>query len=206
MSTSITENEFLVREDTCQGDSIRLLFIGFIRPEKGLEYLIRALPKIETRHPVHLAVVGSWGQFSKEHDRLQSLATELSVNGRISWEGYATFGHDLFDQMDRSDILVLPSVSEGTPRVLVEARARSLPIVSTTVGGIPSSVTDGEDGLLVPPRDPLALASAVSRLIQDGDLRCRIIRAGRENVRTLTVDRFVELVVDLLAGGRASCR
>lgn len=199
VSTSITEEDFHHRADTCREHPIRLLFVGFVRPEKGLEYLIRALPAIKAPQRVNLAIVGACDQFGQERSRLERISTELGVQSRVSWEGYASFHSALFDQMDRSDILVLPSLSEGTPRVLIEARARSLPVVSTTVGGIPSSVTHGEDGLLVPPRDPVALASSISRLIGDGDLRRRLIHNGRENMRGRTVDRFVELVADLLA-------
>ncbi len=199
VSTTITDEDFRVRDDTCRSDPIRLLFVGFIRPEKGLEYLIRALPGIDTPARLQLGIVGSWGQFTDERDRLQRLAVQLGVDRCISWEGYAPFGAELFDQMDRSDLLVLPSLSEGTPRVLVEARARSLPIVSTAVGGIPSSVTHGQDGLLVPPADPVGLCSAISQVIRDGDLRRRLIRNGRRNVRRLTVECFAEQVVALLS-------
>ncbi len=204
VSTSITEADFLVRDDTCLGDSIRILFVGFIRPEKGLEYLIRALPRVETAKPVRLALVGPSDQFAGERKRLEGIVLELGLTDHVSWEGYAAFGRDLFDQMDRSDVLVLPSVSEGTPRVLVEARARSLPVISTTVGGIPSSVTDGEDGLLVPPCNVGALARALSSVIDDGDLRRRLIDRGRERVSGLTVGRFAALVMQQLTDSSAS--
>jgi glycosyltransferase involved in cell wall biosynthesis len=199
VSTSITEEDFLVRNDTCSGPAIRLLFVGFIRPEKGIEYLIRALPLVDAGKPIQLALVGSWDKFSSERDRLVALIGELGLTDMVSWENHAPFGRPLFDRMDRSDILVLPSLSEGTPRVLVEARARSLPIVSTLAGGIPDSVCDGEDGLLVPPRDAVALASAISRLVTDGALRRRLIRRGRERVKGLTVGHFADLVAGLLA-------
>lgn len=198
VSTSISEQDSHSREDTCQEPTIRLVFVGFIRPEKGLEYLLRAMPQLQVPKPVHLAVVGSWEQFSTERDRLISIIDQLGLGKRVTWEGYAAFGSDLFRQLDRSDILVLPSLSEGTPRVLIEARARSLPVVATNVGGIPSSVVDGEDGLLVPPRDPTALAAAISRIIRDGDLRRRLIHTGRDNVRMFTTDRFGDLVMRLL--------
>ena len=94
------------------------------------------------------------------------------------------------------------SLSEGTPRVLVEARARSLPVVATNVGGIPSSVTDGEDGLLVPPRDPAAIARGISRIVGDEDLRTQLIRNGLERVKACTVGRFVDLAVDRLVSDK----
>ena len=195
VSTSITEDDFLLRDDTCTQENVRVLFVGFIRAEKGIEYLLRALPLIRSKKPVKVALVGSAKQFPEEHQRLSKLLSELGIEKLVSWEGYARHGAELFEQMDRSDLLVLPTLSEGTPRVLVEARARSLPVVSTTVGGIPSSVTDGEDGLLVAPRDPAALAEAITRIIGDGVLRRRLIERGRERVRDLTIDRFVDLVV-----------
>lgn len=200
VSTTITRDDFHLREDTCNGKSIRLLFVGMIRPEKGLEFLIRALPLIESPKPVHLALVGSWDQFSLERNRLMEIIQSLKIENQVHWEGYAAFGHALFDQYDRSDILVLPSISEGTPRVLVEARARSLPIVSTNVGGIPSSITQGEDGLLVEPRDVKAMAQAVSKIIRDESLRKKLITQGRKNVEQITVEKFVELVMALLTG------
>jgi glycosyltransferase involved in cell wall biosynthesis len=199
VSTSITAEEFLVRDNACEGDRIRLLFVGFIRPEKGLEYLLRAMPLIECGRPVELSIVGSWSQFPAEHDRLTRVADELRISHRISWEGYAAFGAELFSHLDRADLLVLPSLSEGTPRVLVEARARSVPVVSTRVGGIPGSVTDGVDGILVPPGDAPALAAAITRIVGDRDFRGKIVAAGRERVASFTVDRFVNLVVGLLA-------
>jgi len=93
---------------------------------------------------------------------------------------------------------VLPTLSEGTPRVLVEARANSLPVVATNVGGIPTSVTDGVDGLLVPPKNVDALADAITRIVNDGELRRALIHNGLRSARSLTVDRFADLVVGVL--------
>lgn len=197
-SSTTSKDDFLVREDTCTGDAIRVLFLGFIRAEKGIEYLVRALPLVQSDRPVHIALVGGWDQFPTEHDRLVRIIAELGLTERVHWEGYVKYGSALFDQLDRSDLLVLPSVSEGTPHVLIEARSRSLPVVATRVGGIPGSITDGEDGLLVPPGDPAAIAQAVSRIIRDPALRQRLIRQGRQRVEKLTIEWFVDLLLDLL--------
>ena len=72
---------------------------------------------------------------------------------RVRWAGYVPYGKPLFDRMRAADIFVLPTLSEGTPHVLVEARANGLPCISTTVGGVPTRVTDGFDALLVPPKE-----------------------------------------------------
>jgi len=198
VSSTISDEDFTERPDTCGGPTIRILFVGIVRPEKGIEHLVRALPLLKVDRPVELSLIGSWTQFPHERQRLLRIIDELGAADRVRWEGYASFGSELFGQLDRGDLLVLPSLSEGTPRVLVEARARGVPVVATRVGGIPSSVHHEEDGLLVPPRDPEAIASAVTRIIRDGALRRRLIMLGRERMRELTLSRFVDLILELL--------
>lgn len=100
---------------------------------------------------------------------------------------------------DAADILVLPTLSKGTPRVLIEARARGLPVVCSNVGGIPGSVTHEQDGLLVLPKDPVELARAISRIIEDDHLRRRLIQDAFQHAKRFTVERFIE---ELLASIR----
>ena len=85
---------------------------------------------------------------------------------------------NLFELYRSHDVFVLPSLSEGTPRTLVEARAFGCPVVATRVGGIPSSVQHGVNGLLVPPNDSQGLASAVERVLSEEPLRLKLIAEG----------------------------
>jgi glycosyltransferase involved in cell wall biosynthesis len=198
VSSTISADDIHERADTCQGEGTQLLFVGFPRPEKGLQYLIEALPRIRRACSCTLTIVGAAEQFRAYRAELERLAERLGVAERICWVGYVAYGPALFRYLRNADILVLPTLSEGTPRVLVEARANGLPVIATNVGGIPTSVSDGHDGLLVPPKEPQAIAAAIERLVTDGELRRTLIRNGLASARRMTVARFVNLVADVL--------
>ena len=198
VSSTITEDDFSFREDTCQDDPIRILFIGFVRPEKGLEYLIEALPKLKCGRPWLLTIVGSSAQHEQYRARLDERIQELGITSQIQWQGHVSHGLALWEYLRSHDVFVLPSLSEGTPRVLVEARANSLPVIATDVGGIPTSVINGFDGLLVPPKDPDAIARALDKVMTQDDLRRTLIRGGQQSARRLTIGCFVETVLNQL--------
>jgi glycosyltransferase involved in cell wall biosynthesis len=106
----------------------------------------------------------------------------------------------MFEYLRTCDIFVLPTLSEGTPRVLVEARANSIPVISTNVGGIPTSITDGFDGLLVNPKDSEAIAEAINLIAENDTLRKKLIANGLKSVRNMTVDKFAKRVIGLING------
>lgn len=197
VSTTLTENDLYEREDTCQADPVRILSLCYIRPEKGIEYLIEAFARLRTQRPTELVLVGSRDRYPTYQAKLDALVAEHGLQDRVTWAGHASY-HEVARHMQEADIFAFPTLSEGTPRVLVEARANSLPLVSTNVGGIPSSVTDGYDGLLVPPKDPQAMADAIERLVVDGPLRRQLIANGYRKAKELTVKRFVSRVTEIL--------
>ena len=194
VSSTIREQEFFHRIDTCQRRVVRILFVGYIRPEKGIEYLLEAVSMLEPDVTWELEIVGP-DVFPKYRKKVDRTVAVLGLRDRIRWTGYVPNGQPLFERMRAADLFVLPTLSEGTPHVLVEARANGLPCISTTVGGVPSTVTDGFDALLVPPKDPRALTLAIERVIRDGDLRRALIRNGLMAARKQTLERFVEIVV-----------
>ena len=190
VSSTIRESEFYSRSDTCQGPVIRILFVGFLRPEKGIEYLLEAVSQLHEDLPWELEIVGP-REFPDYCKRLEGIAAARGIRERIRWSGYVPNGEPLFDRMRAADLFVLPTLSEGTPHVLVEARANGLPCISTTVGGVPTTVTEGYDALLVPPKKPQVLARAMERVIRDGELRRMLIRNGLMEARKQTLDRFI---------------
>ncbi len=143
-------------------------------PRKGHRYLFEAMVSIRSRLPdVVLLVVGD-GPLRGSLDRL---SVKLGVSAGIRFAGQV---EDVRRPLACIDVLVLPSIAEGLGVSLLEGMAMGLPVVGTSVGGIPDAVRDGVTGYVVPPRDPGALAERLLGLLAQPDLRLRMGRAARE--------------------------
>ncbi|HVM38989.1 MAG TPA: glycosyltransferase [Sphingomicrobium sp.] len=150
--------------------------VGNLNPIKGHEYLVRAMPRVLQRFPTaRLVMIGEGGAKAE----LEALARALGVEGAVIMAG---FRGDVPAVMRQIDICVQPSLQEAFGIVLLEAMAAARPVVATGVEGIPEIVVDGTTGLLVPPRDPEALAKAICALLQDGEARRAMGSAGRSRV------------------------
>jgi glycosyltransferase involved in cell wall biosynthesis len=164
-------------------DGLVIGTVSRLDPVKGVAFLVHAFSKVDR---AHLVVIGD----GPERAALESLAGGLGVAGRVHWVGHR---RNVPHLLPAFDLFVQPSLHEGLPNTILEAMAAGLPVVATAVGGTPEVVVDGVTGLLVPPRDPDALAQAIVRLLYTPDLRCRMGQAGRERVaQYFTVERMVE--------------
>ncbi len=153
--------------------------IGRFDPQKGQEHLLRALPAIRQRVPdVTVALMGEETRGESGYGRyLQKLADELGVRAVVR---VLPFTQEVPAFLQATDLIVLPSLSETYGYVLIEALAMGIPVVATEGGGVPEIVEEGRTGLLVPPADPEALASAVTRILTDNALREAMATAARE--------------------------
>lgn len=170
------------------GDPSRLLCVCRLAPEKGHRFLFEALTMLNARGiQCNLDIVGTGPLEEELHSRVRSMGLE----SQVTFHGYVPYGPELFSLYQRSGALVLSSLTEGFPQVINESLCIGLPTVATRVGGIPSFLSDGETALLVPPGDVTALASAIERIVKDGDLRRRLSRNGRALMKdnTLEVNR-----------------
>ena len=199
VSSALYANEIdSVKRQREKDQAFRIVFVGHLRPEKGFEMLFEAFEELLTHRPeAELHLVGPsierHGQLaSKLSDRLQAWIEK----GSVFMVGHKRFGPELFQCFADADVLALTSVCEGTPRVLVEARAFRCPVVATDVGGISSSINHEHDGLLVPSRDSSALAQAWLRIAQDEQLRENLTANGLRTASSLTVEAFSSAIVD----------
>lgn len=162
-----------------------ILFFGRIWPYKGLEYLIEAEPAISRQVPNVNIVIAGRGEKLARYRRLMSDPRRFEVHDRFVTR------EDREELFRRASVVVLPYVHASSSAVIPIAYAHGKPVVVTSVGGLPDDVEDGRTGLVVPPRDPAALAGALVRLLRDDRLRRELGEAGR---RKLEVENAPELV------------
>ncbi len=191
-TTTISAGDIVERDDTSVGAVVRLLCVSRVDPRKGLSVLPGVLQRlVEAGRDVSVDIIGPAVGRTGEHEQaaIEAAAAAGGVGDRLRFIGSLPLD-DLMTRYRRYDIFLLPTLpGEGIPRVLLEAMAAGLPIVTTEVAGIPSLVTDGRNGLLVEQPSVDAVAGAILRVIDDGDLRRRIIRGGLDTARAHTLDR-----------------
>jgi len=173
-----------------------------LHPWKGIEYFLEAAMIVSRRFPeVRFLIVGEGQVVDSPYKReLEGYAVRLGLGERVVFAGFRL---DVPEILAEVAVSVLPSLSEGLSNVLLESMAAGAPVVATRVGGNPEVVEDGETGLLVPPRDPAALAQAICRLLDSPELASRFGQAGRERViKRFSLERMVQatesLYLDLL--------
>ncbi len=175
-----------------------ILYVGRLSPEKGLYDLMYAI-KILSRLIKFKAIIVGDGCL---RDRLIYLSHELGIDGYIEFLGPIKWGEDLFNIMKGSDVLVLPSLTEGLPLVLIEAMSQGVPVVATNVGGITELIRDNFNGLLVRPNSPKELANAIIEIIKNVEKRENLIKNGLDTARINTfsvqIGRLAEKVNSLL--------
>jgi glycosyltransferase involved in cell wall biosynthesis len=176
-----------LRAELSRGGTQRVVLVPTrLDPQKGLPFLVEAACRVEG---AHFVVAGE----GPERRRLDSAIRKAGIADRISLLGYRA---DVPELVAASDLVVLPSLYEGLPLVVVEAMAGSRPVVATAVGGTDEAVVDGETGLLVPAADEGALASAITRLLEDPALARRFGEAGRRRAEAAFSDGAVAARVE----------
>jgi glycosyltransferase involved in cell wall biosynthesis len=173
--------------------------VGRLSPEKGYDLLIRSADQLRRAgHDVELLIAGT----GPEESRLQALADELDLAGRVRLIGHVADPRSLYEALD---LFALSSHTEGLPNVVLEAMAMGVAVVATRVAGVPRLIRDGECGVLVQPGCVEGLSAAIAGLLADPARRGRLAAAGRREV----VDRYgfaarmekVRDVYDGLLGG-----
>lgn len=171
--------------------------VGRLVPVKGHVHLLEAIHTLRKKDPNVRLVVAGEGELRKT---LENEAVRLGIGDAVCFLGWR---EDVDRLLDVADVFVLPSLNEGLGLVIVEAMAKKLPVVATTVGGVPEVVKNGETGFLVPAGEPQPLAEAMQRLSESADLRQAFGCAGFDRaVRLFSIAATVRRTEDVYASIR----
>jgi glycosyltransferase involved in cell wall biosynthesis len=181
-------------EDLRRNRHIRVVgTLSRCEPQKGLGHLLRAAAIVRERNrDTEFWIVGD----GPARRQLEALARQLAVDDVVRFRGWRS---DIGNVLSALDVFCLPSLWEQAPLALAEAMAMGLPVVATAVDGVPEMVNAGKTGILVPPKDPHALAAAICRLLDDPALAERMGKAGRERAeQMLALETMVSRYEDFL--------
>lgn len=185
-----------------------LAYAGRFDPRKGIDTLVRALSLL-TERPVHLVLAGGYDPLAPdgvEYERIVELVRELGLGERVHFLGRLA-SRRLSLVYAAADLSVVPSHYEPFGLVAIESMGCGTPVVASRVGGLQYSVEDGRTGLLVPPRDPAALAAACGALLSDPARLARMGEASHERTRrSFTWEAVAERLESLYHAMRAERR
>ena len=171
--------------------TVRMVFVGWLERDKGVFDLIEACRTLAATRRFTLDLVGD----GRAAEQARELVARYDLQAQVRFRGWLQ-QTQLHQILSESQVLVLPSWAEGLPNAMIEAMAARLAIVASTVGAIPEVIIDRQDGLLVAPRDPAALARALGEVIDDPDLRAALAaEAFRIANAEFGVERAVERLV-----------
>jgi glycosyltransferase involved in cell wall biosynthesis len=155
----------------------RILFLGRLEAAKGVFELLAAGARLAPAYPALCLVFGGEG----DAEALRKKAAELGIGERIELLGWVG-PQQRDEQLARASVFCLPSHAEGLPMAMLEAMAAGTAVVASSVGGIPETIVDGDNGLLAPPRDEEALAKRLAQVLGDETLRARLARNARVTI------------------------
>jgi glycosyltransferase involved in cell wall biosynthesis len=167
--------------------SVVAITVANLRREKDYANLLHAAQAALAREPRLVVLAVGQGPLA---DEVRELHRQLGLGDRVRLLGYRS---DVRDLLAAADLFVLGSAFEGLPVSIMEAMAAGLPVAATAVGGVPEAVVDGETGILVPPRDPAALAEAVVELAGDPGRRSRMGASGRRRATLFDIHTAVDV-------------
>jgi len=181
--------------ERARGERPLLAFAGRMTAPKALGVALEAVVQVPE---VELALAGD----GDERAALEARAHELGLDGRVRFLGPLPRA-EVLALFRQADAALLSSSWENFPHTLVEALAVGTPAIATNVGGVAEIVTDGENGLLVAPGDPAALADAIRRFLSDDELRARLSAAAAPSAERFSPDRIYGRLEEILARAAA---
>ena len=165
------------------GKQIKLLYVGRLSKEKGVDTALKTVGHLINKFGVRnltLDIIGEGNE--KYEENLHILSDSLSLKDHVNFKG-KLLPEEVLKEYNNYDMLLVPSIWDASPIVLIEAMSQGVPIIATKTGGIPERIKDGKNGLLVPTGDSVRMAEAIKKLVDDPSFYEKISRNGIKRVQ-----------------------
>ncbi|RLJ03745.1 MAG: hypothetical protein DRP08_03090 [Candidatus Aenigmatarchaeota archaeon] len=197
--TSLISDEDIIyrKPRDISSNSTNILYAGFLTENKGVHILLEAFARFREKYhtpdiKLHLAGDGYF------RPKLEEICQQLKITENVIFYGFIGDKEKLKQLFREADMFVLPSKSEGIPKVLLEAMAYGVPILTTNVGGIPDIIEDGVNGLLIPPGSPGGLVKGMAKILFDAKLRQKLIDGGYHFIKEHTKEKQAKEIIEYL--------
>jgi len=171
----IDTNTYLIKKN--QQQKINILYLAWVDRNKGIFELIEALKILDHKVDYVLNIAGD----GAAREEIVTLVNSLSLNNKVRMHGWVV-GNQKIELLKKTDIFILPSYFEGFPNSLLESMAAGIACISTNVGSVDDIIVDNENGILIPLKDKMAIAKALSNLIKSPDLRLKLGNNARKSI------------------------
>lgn len=171
-----------------------------LEPKNGVRYFVESVPAIAKQHPRILCLILGNDADPKYAEEVRALSKRIGADANVRFLGPIP-NPEMTGYYQVADVVVLPSLMEATSIAGLEALACGVPIVGTSVGGIPDIVHDGHNGVILPPKNPAAIAAAVTALLDDAERRTEYSNRARDlAVSRFSWDSIVNQTLNVYAG------
>jgi len=187
---NINKSSFYFRSvypDLSRKDQIDLLFVGAINERKGIKFLLQALSLMKEKN-IFLNLIGPGDEITS----YSRLSESLGLGKRVVFHGYLNNDDSLFTFYRNADIFILPSFSEGMPRVLYEAMSQGVPVITTPVNSIPYLFEDGKDCLFTQPGNAEDMSEKIHRLIHEKNLNSYLANNAYKTIEPIFKETAAE--------------
>ncbi|MGN7820731.1 glycosyltransferase family 4 protein [Chitinophaga sp. 22536] len=190
ISTTLNNKDFYVDEARqIPAEGLKLLYVGYLRKAKGVEVVIRAFEQVLRRYPDATLTIAGSGEFEKE---LKAMAAAAGMDGKITFLGHVDNRDTLNTLFRTHHIFCFASLSEGSPRVVLEAMANGINVLSTPVGSLPSVFKDGVDITYAGFNDDQGFFRKICYLVENPEEANAVRNRAQEKVRGFTIQHFIK--------------
>lgn len=169
-------------------NEIVLGYAGRLSEEKGCEYLVKAIPKVKRK--VKLLIAGK----GAEEKKLKQIVKDSNINDKVFFLGFVS---DIMSFYPLIDILVIPSEHESFGLIAIEVQALGIPVIATNIPGLNEVVINNETGLLFERKNAKDLAEKLNKLIENKELKEKLIKGGYENVKKYNIDDYYKQMLNI---------